>query len=287
MKLQNRVALITGAGRGIGQAIAEEFAREGADVALAARTKTELEKTAGNIQAIGRKALAIPTDIADPASVEDLVKGVLAEFGRIDILVNNAGRQAPIGPLVESDLQDWIHTTLVNLVGPMLCCKSALPGMIERRRGKIVNLSGGGATAPRPNFSAYAASKAAVVRLTEALAEELKGFNIQVNAIAPGAINTRMLEEVFAAGNAAGEVALAQAKKQKQSGGDSLEAVIDLAIFLASEESGGLTGKLISAQHDPWREWAGKADELNATPLYTIRRLDPFTIKPLIKDLGD
>lgn len=287
MKLNNRIALITGAGRGIGRAIAEEFAREAADVALAARTKTELEKTAENIQAIGRKALAIPTDIADLASVENLVKDVLAEFGRIDILVNNAGRQPPIGPLVESDLQDWIHTILVNLVGPMLCCKSVLPGMIERRRGKIINLSGGGATAPRPNFSAYAASKTAVVRLTETLAEEVKKFNIQVNAMAPGAINTRMLDEVLASGNAAGEAALYQAKRQKKSGGDSLEKVVALAVFLASEESGGLTGKLISAQHDPWREWAGKADELNATPLYTIRRLDPFTIKPLIKDLGD
>jgi 3-oxoacyl-[acyl-carrier protein] reductase len=159
--------------------------------------------------------------------------------------------------------------------------------MIKRRRGRIINLSGGGATSPRPNFSAYSASKAAIVRLTETLAEEMKPFDIQINAIAPGAINTRMLDEVLTAGKTAGDVALSQAKQQKRTGGDSVDAVVALAVFLASEESGGLTGKLISAQHDPWREWAGKADELNASPLYTIRRLDSFTIKPLIKDLGD
>jgi 3-oxoacyl-[acyl-carrier protein] reductase len=285
MKLINRVALITGAGRGVGRAIAEGFAREGADVALAARTEAELEKTAENIQAIGHRVLAIPTDVSDPSAVKHLVKMVLDEYGQIDIFVNNAGRQPPIGPLLNCDIEDWIRTMMVNLVGPMLCCRAVVPGMIERRRGKIINLSGGGATSPRPNFSAYAASKTAIVRLTETLAEEVKPFNIQVNAIAPGAINTRMLDEVLAAGNTAGEVALSQAKKQKESGGDSLEKVVALAVFIASDESGSLTGKLISAQHDPWQEWVGKAEELNATPLYTIRRLDPFTIKPLIKDL--
>ncbi len=285
MKLKNKVAVITGAGRGIGKAIAEGFAQEGAAVVLIARTKSELEKTTERIQTFGRRVLAIPADVSDSNSVDNFCKIVLEEFGGIDILVNNAGRQFPIGPLVENDTKDWIETIMVNLVGTVLCCKAVLPGMIERRQGKIINLSGGGATAPRPNFSAYAASKAAVIRLTETIADEVRLFNIQVNAIAPGAINTKMLDEVFAAGDAAGEVALSQAKRQKQGGGDSLDMVVNLAISLASDESGTLTGKLISAQHDPWREWAGKAEELNATPLYTIRRLDPFTIKPLIKDL--
>jgi NAD(P)-dependent dehydrogenase (short-subunit alcohol dehydrogenase family) len=285
MGLKNKVALITGAGRGIGRALAEGFAREAADVALIARTEAELDQTAEAIRTIGRRVLKIVGDVSDSVSVENSVKMVLSEFGQIDILVNNAGRQFPIGPLVENDTKDWIETIMVNLVGTVLCCKAVLPGMIERQHGNIINLSGGGATAPRPNFSAYAASKAAIVRLTETIAEEVKPFNIQVNAVAPGAINTHMLEEVLVAGNAAGEIAISQANRQKQSGGDSIEAVVALALFLASNESHGLTGKLISAQHDPWQEWAGKAENLNATPLYTIRRLDPFTIKPLIKDL--
>lgn len=284
-RLHSRVVLLTGAGRGIGKALAEGFAREGADVALIARTQTELEQTAENIRAIGRRVLAIPTDVSDPDAVAYFTKEVSNDFGRIDILINNAGIQGPIGSMVGNDLKEWMHTVAVNLFGTFLCIRAVLPMMMERRRGKIINLSGGGATGPRQNFSAYAASKAAIIRLTETLAEEVKPFNIQVNAIAPGAINTRMLDEVLAAGEAAGEISLSQAKRQKESGGDSLEAVVDLAVFLASDESGGLTGKLISAQHDPWREWVGKADELNATPLYTLRRLDPFTIKPLIKDL--
>ena len=283
--LSGRVALVTGAGRGIGKALANGHAREGADVALTARTAAELEQTAHDIRATRRRVLAVPADVSDPAAVDRLVKTVLAEFGQIDILINNAGRQPPIGPLIENDAEDWMRTVAVNLFGTFLCMRAVLPTMIERRRGKIINLSGGGATGPRPNFSAYAASKAAIVRLTETVAEEVKPFNIQVNAIAPGAINTRMLDEVLVAGQAAGATALSQAARQKQSGGDSLEAVVALAVFLASDESGGLTGKLISAQHDPWREWAGKADEINATPLYTLRRMDPFTIKPLVSKL--
>lgn len=137
---------------------------------------------------------------------------------------------------------------------------------------------------PRPYFSAYATSKAALVRFTETLAVELEPFNIQVNAVAPGAVNTQMLDEVIAAGEKAGRE-YHQALERAQTGGTPVELVCDLILFLASPASGGLTGKLISAPHDPWREWAGKADTLNATPLYTIRRLDPFTIKPLLKFL--
>ena len=266
--------------------MAEGLAREGADLALISRTERELGKTAQQIRAMGRKVLMMPGDVSDSVSIEKFVKTILSAFDHIDILVNNAGQQPPIGCLVECDPEDWLQTIKVNLLGPMLCCKAVLPRMMERRQGKIINLSGGGATAPRPNFSAYAASKAGVVRFTETLAEELKPFNIQVNAIAPGAINTRMLEEVLASEEKAGKLALSQAKRQKQSGGDSLETVVELAIFLSSDDSGTLTGKLISAQHDPWRDWAGKDYQLNSTPLYTMRRLDPFTIKPLIKDLG-
>jgi 3-oxoacyl-[acyl-carrier protein] reductase len=283
--LRGRVALVTGASRGIGQAIALGLTRAGANLIIVGRTSRELDATSALIQRFGREPLSITTDVSNRHDVDRVVLEGVQKFGHVDILVNNAGRQPPIGPLVECEPEDWLQTIKVNLLGPMLCCKAVLPHMMERRQGKIINLSGGGATAPRPNFSAYAASKAAVVRFTETLAEELKPFNIQVNAIAPGAINTRMLDEVLTAGEAAGEAAIAQAKRQKETGGDSLEAAVDLAVFMASDASGTLTGKLISAQHDPWREWAGKADELNATPLYTIRRLDSFTIKPLLRDL--
>lgn len=137
MRLKDKVSLVTGASRGIGRTIAEGLAREGADVALVARTEGDLEETAKNIRAIERKAIVVPVDISDIVSVEKFVKTVLAEFGRIDILVNNAGRQPPIGSLAENDLKEWIHTITVNLFGTFFCVKAALPTMIERRHGKI------------------------------------------------------------------------------------------------------------------------------------------------------
>jgi 3-oxoacyl-[acyl-carrier protein] reductase len=280
-RLKNKVAIVTGAGRGIGRAIALALAGEGASVIVASRTFSEIAETAVQARAVGGRALAIQADVARQADTIKMVEQTVQAFGTVDILVNNAGVQGPIGPLVENDTQGWIRTVMINLIGTFLCCQAVLPVMIQQRRGKIINLSGGGATAPRPHFSAYAASKAAVVRLTETLAEEVKPYNIQVNAIAPGAVNTRMLEQILAAGPAAGERALAEARLQLETGGTSPELAAALVVFLASDDSDGLTGKLIAAPYDPWREWAGKADELNATPLYTIRRLDPFTLRKL------
>jgi NAD(P)-dependent dehydrogenase (short-subunit alcohol dehydrogenase family) len=157
---------------------------------------------------------------------------------------------------------------------------------MQWRQGKVILLGGGGATAPLPNFSSYAASKAAVVRLADTLAEELKPLNVQVNVMAPGLVDTRLQDEVLAAGDRAGPL-LDKIKKARETGAGAVspDVAASLAVFLASPASGKLTGKLIAAPYDPWREWAGKADELNATPLYTLRRLDPFTIKPLIKVL--
>lgn len=147
--------------------------------------------------------------------------------------------------------------------------------MIKQRRGKIINLSGGGAAYPAPHFSAYAASKAAVVRFTETLAEEMKAFNIQVNAIAPGAINTGIQEEVLAAGEIAGEKALAEAKKVRETGGTPPKVPAALAVFLASDESNGLTGKLISAVWDDWKEMGKRFPEIMSTNIYTLRRVVP------------
>jgi 3-oxoacyl-[acyl-carrier protein] reductase len=149
--------------------------------------------------------------------------------------------------------------------------------MIRQRRGKIINLSGGGATSPLPNFSAYAASKAAIVRLNETLAEEVKGFNIQVNAIAPGAVNTRLVDEILAAGPAAGEEMLARTRRQKETGGVPPEQAAALAVFLASEESDGLSGRLISAVWDDWQSMNSHIDQIMASELYTLRRVTEDT----------
>jgi len=281
--LDGKLAIVTGAGRGIGRALALRLAEEGATVAVWARTAAEVETTAKVIRASGGRAHAYLVDVADPGAVRAGLHCTESELGPVAVLINNAGIQGAIGPLWENDPDSWWATVKTNLGGMFHCCRMVLPGMVERQQGKIINLSGGGATSPRPNFSAYATSKAAIVRLTETLAEEVKPYNIQVNAVAPGAINTRMLEEILAVGeNRVGMAEMAAASYRAQQGGDSLAHVLELVTFLASDASGALTGKLISAVHDPWHEWAGKADELNASPLYTLRRLDPHTIKPLL-----
>src|SRR5712692_9248278 len=217
MKLQGKTAIITGGGRGIGQAIAFMFAREGAQLLLAARTAAELAATARHIEQDGGRADYIQADVAEHGDVVRVVEHSLARFGAIDILVNCAGVYGPIGPLVEVNADAWMKAVQINLCGTFLMCHGLLPHMIERRRGKIINFSGGGATSPLPRFTAYGVSKTAVVRLTETLALEVKEFNIQVNAIAPGAVDTRLQDEVIAAGEKAGEIA-SRMKKLRETG---------------------------------------------------------------------
>jgi 3-oxoacyl-[acyl-carrier protein] reductase len=273
MKLAGKTAIITGAGRGIGRAIALAFARETADVLVASRTLSEVAETAQQVRDLGRHALALKVDVSNRGEVAGMVAQALEKFGKVDILVNNAGICGPIGPLVENDPERWLQTIRINLFGVLFCSRAVLPFMIRQRRGKIINLSGGGASSPRPNFSAYAASKAAIVRLTETLAEEVKGFNIQINAIAPGAVNTRLTDEILAAGSAAGEETLARTRRQKETGGAPPERAAALAVFLASEESEGLSGRLISAVWDDWESMNGRIDQIMASDLYTLRRV--------------
>jgi len=286
MRLQGKVALVTGAGRGIGKAIALAFAREGADVVVVSRTLLEVEETANQMMALGRHVLAVHGDVSQLKDVENMVKLTLQEFGRIDILVNNAGILGPIGPLVENDVKGWMETIKVNLIGTFLCCKAIIPIMVERRKGKIINLSGGGAAYPRPRFSAYAASKAAVVRLTETLAEEVEEFNIQVNAIAPGVVRTKMLEQIVATGEESADRALANARNPLEADGVDLERVTSLAIFLASDNSSKLTGRLISAVWDDWRGLdAERAQEIMNKGFYTLRRIDGYFFIPKDSDM--
>ena len=271
MKLDNRVAIITGAGRGIGKAIALTFAKEGANLVLASCTLPEVEATADEVRSLGRRALALKADVSRRSEVEAMIASTVAEFGRIDVLVNNAAVQAPIGTLWENDPDEWLRTVLINLGGVFLCCQAVVPVMIRQAGGEIINLSGGGAASPRPYFTAYAASKAAVARLTETLAEEVKAFNIRVNAIGPGGVYTAMTEEVLAAGSSAGERELAEATKVKEDC-RTAEAASELALFLASGEGERFTGKVISAVWDDWRGATRNGENL-APDAWTLRRV--------------
>ncbi|MDD2714776.1 MAG: SDR family NAD(P)-dependent oxidoreductase [Candidatus Wallbacteria bacterium] len=279
MRLFNRNAVITGASQGFGLAVAREFIQEGASVVICGRDLSKLKQAAKELSAIAgpdQKVIAVQADVSLELDVKKIVEKSLKELGRIDILVNNAGVYGPKGLLEEIDTGEWVKAIEINLLGVFFTCKHFLPHLKNNNSGKIINLSGGGATNPLPRISAYAASKAAVVRLTETLAEEYRDFGIDINAVAPGALNTRLLEEVLEAGpQAVGEPFYKKALKQKETGGIPLEKGASLCAYLASAESNGITGKLISAVWDPWETLQEHAADLQRTDVYTLRRIVP------------
>jgi 3-oxoacyl-[acyl-carrier protein] reductase len=278
MKLAQCNALITGGSQGLGKVMAEHFLREGAHVVLCARGEKELSATRAELAAKfpAQKVLARVCDVAHEAQVNELTAFALRELGSLEALVLNAGIYGPMGPTETVPLEEWRRALDINLYGVLLPSRAVIPHFKRSGRGKIIVLSGGGATNPLPNISAYAASKAAVVRLMETLAEELKPFHVDVNAIAPGALATRLVDEVLAAGpEKVGASFFAKNKQWKENGAVPLELGASLAVYLASAESDGITGKLLSAQWDPWRNLQEHRDELAKSDIYCLRRIVP------------
>jgi NAD(P)-dependent dehydrogenase (short-subunit alcohol dehydrogenase family) len=235
MRLQNKVALITGGGRGIGRAVALGYAREGAQVALVARTQTEVEAVANEVRALGQRALALTGDVADEAQVKDVVAKTIAEFGKIDILVNNAGI-ANIRPVYGIPLASWERTLAVNLTGTFLFTKHVWKAMAANGGGSIINISSKGGREGYPMLAAYCASKWGQIGFTKAAAEEGKAVNIRVNAVAPGKGDTAFRAQVI------------EDKTKLLTAEDH----VGVCIFLASEESKFMTGEVLGL------EWFGK-----------------------------
>jgi NAD(P)-dependent dehydrogenase (short-subunit alcohol dehydrogenase family) len=276
MKLNGVHAIITGASQGLGKAIAGEFLREGASIVICARDAALLETTRTELAATGGRVFALACDVSDEKQVADLLAFALEELGEVHALVSNAGVYGPMGPTEEVDLGEWRRALDINLFGTLLPCRALIPHLKRAGRGKIIVISGGGATNPLPNVSAYAASKAAVVRLMETFAEELKPFGIDVNAVAPGALKTRLVEQVLAAGpEKVGSAFFAKNKKWAEEGATPLELGAQLCAYLASSESDGITGKLISAQWDPWSRLQEHREDLTASDIYCLRRIVP------------
>lgn len=270
MGMRDKSVLITGAGRGIGKRLALGFARAGARVALLARSQAELDLAKLEIEQAGGNALRIRADVRDLEQMQAAADRVRVVFGPVDALISAAAIQGPIGPFVGNRAKPWSDAIETNLIGSVNACRAVLPAMIERRSGKIILLVGGGSGHSRPNFSAYAASKAALVRFAECVADEVLDHNVQVNCISPGGAYTHMTDEILNAGeDRAGRREIEEAQQIRLTGGISPEKQINLALFLASQRSNHITGKLIHV-NDDWRRF----ERENMKPeLYTLRRV--------------
>lgn len=275
--LANKIAIVTGANQGLGLEISKKYLAAGASLMICARNPTLLEvsrQTLATLAAPEQTIVAMSADISKSDDVSALISETLRQFGRIDILVNNAGVYGPKGAIEEIDWNEWLRAVEINLFGSILMCRAVIPYFKAAGRGKIIQLSGGGATNPLPMISAYAVSKAAVIRFTETLAEEVREYHIDVNAIAPGALNTRMLDEIIEAGpDKVGRAFYERSLKQKDDGGAPLNKGADLAVFLGSTASDGITGKLISAIWDDWDNFPNHLSQLQQSDVYTLRRI--------------
>jgi NAD(P)-dependent dehydrogenase (short-subunit alcohol dehydrogenase family) len=252
MLLKDKVAIVTGGGYGIGKAIALAFAKEGADVVVAARTESALQEVASEIESLGRKSLAVKTDLLKPEMAAVMIESTLSKFGKVDILVNNAGAEGPIANVAEMDLKGWNDLLAVNLTGAMICSRHVLEkSMIPHQSGAIINVSSAAGRRGLPTRSAYSSSKFALIGFTQSLANEVGRHGIRVNAIAPGAVAGDRVKRVFniSAKN------LGITYKQIVAGSNARSAlgrmvkpeeVGDLAVFLASDKSSGITGQTIN-----------------------------------------
>ena len=276
-KLVGKVALITGASQGLGYQIAKRFASEGANLIICSRSKNEIEDVVSEFsQVLGsdQRIYGFDCDVSVQVEVDRLFELIENKFGNLDVLVNNAGIYGPLGPIEDNEWSKWVKAIEVNLIGSAYVMRKSIEVMKKQNSGKIIQLSGGGATQPHPNASSYAASKAAVVRLAETLALEVAVFGIEFNSIAPGAMNTRLFEQVIEAGaDLVGQEFYEKTLKQKESGGSGFDNATSLAVFLACGESNGISGKLISAIWDDWEHFPKSIDALNSSDIYTIRRI--------------
>jgi NAD(P)-dependent dehydrogenase (short-subunit alcohol dehydrogenase family) len=261
-------ALITGAGRGIGKRLAIGFAHAGIRVGLVGRSQGELDVTKLEIEHAGGSAHLFRADVRDFEQLSVAVERMTGIYGDVHVLVANAAILGPIGPFVDHRPRDWNEVFETNVIGVMNACRLVLPQMIQRRSGKILAIADDSAANPRPNFAPFAASKAAVVRFVESVAEEVRNHNVQVNCLSPGFAYTSMTDEILSADELAGSREVEDAEQVRLTGGVPPDRQIQLALFLASERSNHLTGKLIDISDD-WK----KLERENTRPdAWTLRR---------------
>lgn len=277
-KPEKKVAVITGGSQGIGRAIAVEFAKAGYSTVILARTEKDVKKAADEISAMGAcEGMAL--DVSNPAAVEAVFREIASKMGRMDVLVCCAGIYGPIGKLEENDPLAWKQAIDINLCGTAFCSRAAIPYMKKQNFGRIIALAGGGVGGPnvKPNLSSYTTSKFAVCGFVEAVSAELEGSNVTINAISPGAVNTRLLDQVLAAGEKAGKKFFESSKAQKEKGGTPPDLAAAMALFLAGKGAGHLSGRTISAVWE--KPEALASTKAMGKSMYALRRVDGLLIK--------
>jgi len=264
--LRSQVAFVTGGGRGIGRVIARQLAAAGAAVAVVARTPEQLEQTASLIESAGGSASAWTADVTDERRINQVVVQIEQSLGPIDLLVNNAGRSKSSGPIWESEPDEWWRDVEINLRGPYLCTRAVLPGMLSRRKGRIVNIASNVGIRPTPYATAYSCSKAALLRLTDSVAESVKAMDVQVFAISPGWVWTAMTEHAVQMM----KEAMPDFEGIPDSQVSSPELAANLVLRLASGEADNLTGRYIHVT-DNLDELILTAERIQEQDLYALR----------------
>ena len=274
--MTGKICVVTGANSGLGFAATKALAAKGAHVIMACRNAERGEKARLKIQeATDNPHLVLElVDLSRMDDVRDFCQRLQEKYTHLDVLINNAGIYGPKGYIEKVNWDEWVKAIEINLFGSILLCRAVIPYFKKKNKGKIIQLSGGGAASPLPLISSYAVSKAAIVRFVENLSEEVKNYNIDINAIAPGPLNTGMLKEVLKAGpQKVGKEFYKKSLKQKETGGTPFSKVCELILFLGSKYSDGIRGKLISALWDDWKNWVNYKQLLQNSDAYTLRRI--------------
>ncbi len=275
--LFQKTSIITGASSGLGFEISKAFLKAGSNLIICSRSEKDLAIALEKLNEFkdeSQRIFSLATDISNEKDVDNLINESNKRFDKIEILVNNAGIIGPKGNFEDLDWDQWKYTLEINFLGSAYLVKKLIPQFKQNNFGRIIQISGGGATSPLPLQSIYAASKAAIVRFIETISIELKEFNITANCIAPGQLNTRIMKEYINAGpNKIGQAFYDKVQKQFKSGGAPINKAVNLALALATEEFPLLRGKLISAIWDDWENFHKYEKELNSSDVYSLRRI--------------
>ncbi|MFA4982704.1 MAG: SDR family oxidoreductase [Candidatus Micrarchaeia archaeon] len=269
-----KVAVVTGGSQGIGKAMATAFGKAGHIVAICARTKPDVDKAAAELRESGVDCFGFALDVSDHAAVDSAFAGIAKKFGRIDVLVACAGVYGPIGRLEGNGAAEWEQAVRINLCGTAFAVRAVLPIMKRQGGGCIIAMAGGGVGGKgiKPNFSSYISSKFAICGFVEAVASELQGTGVRINAISPGPVNTRLMDQVILSGENAGKF-YHDSLKQKETGGTSPELAAGFSVYLASGEASHISGKVLSVLWDR-PESLARLKQAAGGSLYTLRRID-------------